>query len=119
MQDFLKSFRAQLESKVKRGRHVRVWLVDPAGHACSMVAARSPGKLSIEREQANIRASLNDLMDLKNTLASKLQIKVIDDALMYGGYIINPDSRDGVIYIQRYSYQTGVRPKFIYHSESE
>ncbi len=116
---FLRSYRSSVEIKLKKGKSIRVLMVDPDGHASSMVAARNPGKLSIEREKANIIASLNDLMELKTIAPSKLQIRVIDDPLMYGGYMINPENRDGAIYIQRYSYQTGVRPKFIYYPESE
>src|SRR3990172_3366218 len=79
---FLRHFRTHVETKIKKGKNVRVLLVDPDGHACLMVAARNPGTLSLEREQANIRASLNDLMDLKRVAPSKLQIRVIDDPLM-------------------------------------
>jgi hypothetical protein len=116
---FLRRYRKTLQEKLKNGDKLRVLLVDPNGMALSMVAARNPGKISFERERANIVASLQDLYDLKSIAPQNMEIRVIDDPLMYGGCIVNPDKNDGMIYIVRYTYQTGFRPRFTYRRKSE
>jgi len=116
---FLRHYHSTVENKLKKGKNIRVLMVDPDGYATAMVAARNPGKLFVESEQAIIRANLSNFSDLKSLAPAKIQIRVIDDPLTYGAYIIDPDSRDGVIYMQRYSYQAGVTPKFIYHPENQ
>jgi hypothetical protein len=115
----LRHHRTAVEDKLRNGKTVRVLLVNPFSAACEMAAARNTGIPSTERERANIIANLNDLCELRKTAPDKLQIRVIDDPLMYGGCMLNPESFDGVIYIQRYSYQTGTRPKLTYHPQSK
>lgn len=74
---FLRRDRKLLQEKLKKGNKIRILLVDPNGTACSMVAARNPGKISFEREKVNILASLQDLSDLKTIAPENLEIRVI------------------------------------------
>lgn len=116
---FLRKYRKVIEQKIKKGIKVHVLLVDPDGKSLGMVAARNPGKPSTDREKASILTSLSDLCELKAIAPAKLEIRIIDDPIMYGGCMLNPDKANGIIYIQRYTYQTGIRPRFTYRPKSE
>jgi hypothetical protein len=108
------SFRNVIESKLKRGEgSIKILLVNPGSPACEMAAARVPGRLSVEREKANILANLSDLYDLKKLSPKRLEVRVIDDPLMYGCYMLNLEKISGAIYYRRYSYQMG--EKLIYY----
>jgi hypothetical protein len=111
--------RSVLENNLIRGNLIRVLIVDPKGVAPSMTAARAPGKLSVERERASILANLDDLCELKKIAPSKLEIRVIDDPILYGGYMLNPDDYDGVIYLRRYTYQVGFTPRLVYRAKNQ
>ena len=89
--------------------------MDPNGVAVNMTAARVPGKASPQREQTNILANLIDVCELKAISPDNLHIRVVDEPLFYGGYMLNPEGSDGVVYLRRYTYQTGFTPKLIYH----
>jgi len=109
------SYRTAIQEKLKKGEStVKVLLVDPNSPACEMAAARTPGKLSIDREKANIIANLSDLGDLKKLYPKRIEVRVINDPLMYGAYVLDPDKPHGVIYYRRYSYQMGIKPKSFY-----
>ncbi len=108
-------YRTIIQEKLKRGGcTVKILLVDPNSPACEMAAARVPGKLSVERERANILASLNDLCDLIKINPSNIEVRVVNDPLMYGCYILDPDKSHGIMYYHRYSYQMGRKPKLLY-----
>jgi hypothetical protein len=106
--------RSIIENKLRDGKPIRVLLVDPNGAAVSMTAARLPGKPSVERERTNIRANLDDLCELKREVSGNLEIRVIDDAIFYGGYMLDPDSAGAVVFLRRYTYQAGFTPKLVY-----
>ena len=109
------NYRTIIQEKLKAGDcKIKILLVDPDSPACEMAAARVPGKLSIERERANIFANLNDLCDLRKLNPDKIEVRVVNDPLMYGCYILDPDKIHGVIYYRRYSYQMGRKPKLLY-----
>ena len=116
----LRHHRNTLEARLRKRKLVRVLVVDPNGAACAMAAARNPGKGSwLERERASIVTTLSELCELRKTSPGRLEIRIIDDPLMYGGCMLDPDSANGKIYIHRYSYQMGIRPKFIWDRNSE
>jgi len=109
---------AVLESKLQEGATIHALIVDPDGAACAMAAARHPGRLFVERERALITASLNGLCDLKMIAPDKLEIRIIDNPLPYGGFMLNPGKSDGAIYLKRYSFQTGLRPISVYRPKN-
>ena len=117
----MRYYRPLLENKLRKGRQIqiKVFIIDPKGFAVNISAARAPGRPSAERERANITANLEDLCELKKILPSKMEIRVIDDPLFYGGYMLNPNSPDGVIYLRRYTYQAGITPKYVYHKSNQ
>ena len=63
----LRHYRSHVETKLRKGKCVHVLLVDPNGNACMTVAARNPGTLQPERDQANIKASLDDSLCVYNS----------------------------------------------------
>ena len=105
------------KEKLERGDSIKVLVVNPDGAACAMAAMRYPGRVDVERERTLIRSTLNDLCDLlKKVPNSKLEFRTIEDPLQYGGFMVDPYTSDGVIYLRRYSYKPpdGVRPRFVY-----
>ena len=109
---------ALLKSKLQAGAIIRALVVDPDSPACAMAAARHPDKPSIARERVLIGASLSSLRELKATSLGKLQIRVINDPLPYGGFMLDPEELEGAIYLKRYSFRAGLRPILIYRPEN-
>jgi hypothetical protein len=115
----LRNYRSLFEEKARAGRKLHFLLVDPKGSACAMSAARSPGKPYVDREKINIISNLDDLCEIRKLSPSNVKVRVIDDPLAYGGFVINPDQPEGVMYILRYSYQAVIRPKFVFRPGDE
>lgn len=111
--------RAALEDRLRCGKIIRVLTVDPNGHAVQMTARRALGLPSVERERANILANLNDLSELRTDHPQTLEIRTIDDAIWFNGYLLNPENSDGIIYLRRYTYQAGFTPKFTYRKDGD
>lgn len=106
------------ENKLRQGKTIKVLVHDPESSACLMSAYRSPGKTYIEREKASILATLGTLGELKKIAPKRLEIRIIDYLLPYGGYMINPEKSDGAIYLTKYTFQTGTLPKIVYRHKS-
>ena len=107
------------KDKLQKGIIIRALLVNPDSAACAVAAARIPGDLSIERERLLISATLNDLCELKKVAPDKLEIRVVDDPMPYGGYMFNPEKPNGAIYLKRYSFKTEIRARLVYRPKSQ
>jgi hypothetical protein len=106
--------RSALENRLRSGKLIKVLIVDPNGHAVNMTAQRTQGVPPVELERANIVANIQDLCELKKINPQKLEIRIIDDPILFNGYLLNPEKSDGIVYLRRYTYQAGFTPKFIY-----
>ena len=80
------------ERKLARGDAIRVLLVDPKGAGVEMAAGREyGGRFDANRLRGLIQGSLDDLGRLKQQSPTKLQVRVIDNPLTFGGIATNPD----------------------------
>lgn len=108
------------ERKLKRGDKLRVLVVDPNGAACKMAAMRFPGRVSENQERIRILSTLESLCELKKIAPSNLEIRTIDYLLEYGAFLLDPETPEGVAYLQRYTFKTlgGARkPKLVYRRQ--
>lgn len=106
-----------LEDKVRSGGTLRVLLVDPNGPASKMAAMRFAGTVDADHERVRIRASLETLGTLRAVAPGRVLIRVIDFPVDYTAYVLDPDSSNGMIYVERSTFKTsgGARkPKSVY-----
>jgi hypothetical protein len=104
------------EHKLARGDTIRILLVDPKGVGAEMAAGREyGGRFDAERIRNLIQGSLSDLCSLKQLAPDRLQVRVIDNPLTFGGIAINPNATAGILYLEHYSYKMpgGSVPKFV------
>lgn len=104
-----------LEQKLSRGDRVHVLIVRPDGHSVEMLAMREyKERYNVDRFRSLIQNSLDDLCSLQQRF-QKLEVRVIDYPLSYGGVLIDPDSDDGAMYLEHYPFKTpgGSLPKFV------
>ncbi|MBN1578414.1 MAG: hypothetical protein JW913_17770 [Chitinispirillaceae bacterium] len=101
---------------LKNGGKLRIIMVDPDGAAYKMAAMRFPGGINPDQERSRARSSLSTLKNLMREYTT-LEVRLIDYLLEYSAMIINPESMDSVLYVERYTFRTqgGARkPKFVY-----
>ena len=77
------------------------------------------GRFDANRLRGLIQGSLDDLGHLKQQAPDKLQVRVIDNPLTFGGIATNPADAAGVLYLEHYSYKMpgGSVPKFTLQAE--
>jgi hypothetical protein len=103
-----------IEQKIKKGHSVKFLLVDPDSAAVAMSAARTYRPTSAQQKRQEIMDTLKSLQELQKISPKKLEIRTIDNPLTYGLRAINPNTDNGVLYIEHYSYKTqDSKPRFI------
>jgi hypothetical protein len=105
------------ERKISSGGRFRFLLLDPSGLAYTMQAMRFPGKVTGDQERMRIETSLANLNELKHLAPERVEIRVIDFPLDYTAYVFDSQSRNGIIYVERYTFKTSggaKKPKFVY-----
>lgn len=109
-----------LEEKLARGDRVRVLLVHPEGVGPEMLALREyKARYSTTRIRHLIHDSLDDLCNLQQRFGG-VEVRVIAYPLSYGGVLINPNERDGLLYLEHYPFKTpgGSLPKFVLEAKN-
>ncbi|HVF98778.1 MAG TPA: hypothetical protein VND68_02980 [Chloroflexia bacterium] len=112
----LRENNAILKTRLQQGARIHLLVVNPDSPAIRMVAARNPGRPAEDRERENIRSNLADLCELKQLAADRVEIRTVDDPLMYGACMLDPEKPNGIVYLQRYTYQAGITPKLSYRA---
>lgn len=104
-----------IETKLKQGHSIRVMVIHPAGSGLEMASERSYVRRDLQQEANDILITLGYLCDLKKAAPDSLDIRTIQYPLSFGAFAINPNSRDGSLYIENYPYRMAgeSKPKFI------
>jgi hypothetical protein len=114
----VKTYYPDIEVKLHAGQRVRALLVQPDGPAAEMADGRVYGRSNPERMRAEIRATLDDLSELRRIAPDRLEIRTIQTPLTYGAMAIDPSGPGGKLYLEHYSYKMpgGSKPKFVLHT---
>lgn len=97
---------ALLESKLKQGHLVKVIVVHPGGIGVEVAVSRNYGRRDVEQKCNDIYRTLNDLCDLQQKGAGRLEIRTTQHPLSYGAIVISPQSSaKGRIYVENYGYR--------------
>lgn len=100
LNEYYGAYRKMLEN----GGNLKILLVKPDGHAFEMAAMRFPGGIDANQERTRAKSSLKTLEKLQEEFAN-IEIKLIDYLLEYSAMMVNPESIDSVIYIERYTFR--------------
>jgi hypothetical protein len=114
----VKTYFELLQKKIKRGDHIRILMVSPVGNAAELTEMRTYGRSDVERLRFQLRASLADLCELSQNSTGLLEVRVIDYPIGFGGFGIDLDTHEGILYLEHYPFRTpgGSLPKFILRS---
>lgn len=111
----VKTYYSEFEGKLRKGHVIKVLLIDPEGPAVEMAETRNFGRADPDRTRSDIRAIIQDLIELQKIAPDKMIIRTIQNPLTHGVIAVNPDSPRGVLYMENYPYRTlgGSKPKYI------
>lgn len=96
---------AALEEKLRRGDSIRVLVVDPNSAASEIAANRVYVNVDVERTRNGIQATLKSLSNLKQTTLGKLEIRIVDYPPSVGGFVMDPETAQGVLYLKHYTFK--------------
>ncbi len=94
-----------LEKKLRRGQLLRVLLVRPQGAGIQMAVTRNYTHRRVDTKSNDILFVLELLCSLREIAPSNIYIRTIDFPLSYGATVVNPDTVDGKLYIEHYSFR--------------
>lgn len=97
------------ESKLRRGDSIKVLTVTPDGKACAMAAMRNYARTNVDRQRAEIRASLMDFCELQKIAPGRLEIRTIEYPLTFGIYAADLGETRGVISLKYYPFKMPIR----------
>ncbi|WP_319463579.1 hypothetical protein [Micromonospora sp. RTP1Z1] len=101
----IETSRAYLRRSLAAGAHIRVLLVDPDDEGAVHVAASSTADFArVERLQARIRASLEELAGLQGA-GGRLEVRVTTAVPSLGVNAIDIEYESGLIVVQHYEYR--------------
>lgn len=110
-----KNFYAIYEERLKRGARMRVLLVNPDHVAADIIGTRPYSDVNVERTRSEIRASLQSWQHLSQGTGGRLELRVIDYPLSYGGFFFDTGEPNGSIYVRYYPYKMrdDTRPRLV------
>lgn len=100
-----------LLENLRQGDHVRVLIVNPKSKYGDIIAKRKFSHDPADDVQRIQQLTLNKLhslrieKSLKADLKKNLEVRVTEYPPFFGAIAVDPDSNEGVIYIEHYSYQ--------------
>ena len=111
----IKTYYSEFQGKLRKGHIIKVLLVDPESQAVDMAETRNFGRTDSARTSSDIRANIMDLCELQKIAPDRMRIRTIQNPLTHGVIAVNPDSSQGVLYMENYPYRTlgGSKPKYI------
>ncbi len=114
----IKTYYSLLEKKLAKGDRIKVLLVHPHKTACEIAGMREYGRFDLTRTQVQIQGVLDDFCELRRIAPEKLEIRVVNYPLGFGGFAINPEAGSGVLYLEHYPFKApgGSIPKFVLHA---
>jgi hypothetical protein len=109
------------EEKLKHGDSIKILLVNPDSRACEITASRVYVDMDAERNRHGIQATLKTLSNLKQKTPGKLEIRLTDYPPSFGGFIIDPDTAEGVTYLKHYTYKMPEEdiPRVVFHPKDK
>jgi hypothetical protein len=104
-----------LENKLQRGDKVRVLVITPRSEASKLTITRVYRPIAQEQFDDVILSTLKLLQSLRQEDSKNLEVRTIDFPIAIGFFAINPESANGIIYLEHYSYKstTDQIPKMI------
>jgi hypothetical protein len=111
----IKTYYSEFQSKLNKGHIIKVLLIDPECQAVEMAEMRNFGRADPDRTRNDIRANIMDLCELKKNAPDRMMIRTIQNPLTHGVIAINPESSQGILYMENYPYRTlgGSKPKYV------
>jgi hypothetical protein len=96
---------ALIEKKLENRHKIKVILVDPNSSACEFASNRVYRDKSLTRTQYGIQTTLGSLKSLLDKDFGNLEIRLIDYPLSFGGFLLDPNTPKGVVYLKHYTYR--------------
>ena len=114
----LKQSYAVLMEKLRRGDSVKILLVNPDSSACQVAAMLHFEPMSSNEKQSIVRRTLRICKELKKQTSGELEVRLTDCVPTFGGFLVNNDTSDSVLYLKLYRYRSydGNKPILIFHS---
>lgn len=115
----VKTYYEVLQSKLRRGHHVRIMLLDPDGPAIELTEMRAHNNhKDPDRLRLHLRSTLADLADLEQSSSGRLEVRTINFPLNFGAFGVDLDGPDGILFIEHYPFRTpgGSVPKFVLYA---
>jgi hypothetical protein len=116
LHSFIEEHYREFEEKLKRGNSLKILLVNPSGEACKLASMRMPVP-SGDHQRTRIENALTLLIKLKEncTRDNQLEIRTIEYPLDFEAYVVDPDSRDGILYMRHFGFKNdrGLEPKIV------
>jgi len=116
----VKTYYETLQTKLKRGHHVRILILDPNGPAAELTEMRTNGHThkDPERLRLHLRSTLADLEDLEQNSSGRLEVRTINFPMGFGAFGVDLDGPDGILFIEHYPFRTpgGSVPKFVLYA---
>ena len=100
----------QLEGKLGQQPSVRVLLVDQAARLSISLWPDPPSRLQRTKKSSKFKMTLERLKTLKAAKESGLQVRLINYPLAYGGIAIDPQTRNGILFLWYHSFKS-TKPK--------
>jgi hypothetical protein len=94
-----------LEKKLAHGEKVKVLLLDPRGEAARYSNQILSYPMELEQHRESIRMSINLLKSLDAKNPGNLELRLIDQPLPFGLYVMNIAETSGKMYVKQYEYR--------------
>jgi hypothetical protein len=102
----IKNNYALLKNKLSKGHTVRVLIIDPNSFSAELAGKRPYENVDLERTKNSINSSLNSLCRLEESYPNKLEIRVIDYPLSFGGlFMYSKKSVSSMLFLEHYTYK--------------
>lgn len=95
-----------LENKLKRGDTVRILVIEPNSEASKLTTARIYRPMGAGQFDNVILSTLQLFNSLRKEDNRKLEVRTINFPIAVGFFAINPESANGIIYLEHYSYKS-------------
>jgi hypothetical protein len=104
---FLADHYTLLKDKLASGHLIRVLVMNPYGKSMAISVGRSGRIVDVRFAKDDILNRLSAWCELQVTAPhpENLQIRTIDYPIAFGGYVVNHDPNNGVVYLKHYGFK--------------
>ena len=108
----LNQYYSILEERIKQGMTLRVLMVDPDSASFEVAMSRGYIRTDLEQFRSISHGHLKYLKNLHQVAPNRVTVKVINNPLTFGAYLLDPSDAKGLLYIRHYPYKTpgGAKP---------